>query len=268
MRALVFILSLVMTTPGHCEPLNVPPGRDPGGVAIGLLTPTLDLQTPTAQAALARDGEGVAIGWDFSDPEIETPAPSRETSTPQPNVEVHTLRVLGGPGTRVVPAIISSSQPESWARAIAFLAKTPARIIVVHATSSQKTDWTGFAAAAAHFKHLLFVVPAHQERSPDPHALAYSAALNLANVLSISVAPGMLGDARMNDTVGDGSIATALGMVARTLALCAQTFDGPTRVITKAEALATLSSSVQTQGSDLPATEPIVVQPCAAALAR
>src|SRR4029078_9951193 len=42
----------------------LPPGRDPGGVAIALLTTGIDYTLPTIAGYLARDGEGEVIGFD------------------------------------------------------------------------------------------------------------------------------------------------------------------------------------------------------------
>lgn len=269
MRALSFVASIFATVASaSAEPLDVPPGQDPGGIAIGLLSPKLDLQSPELQAALARDGEGVAIGWDFSSPDAELPAPAPDDANAGAVAQTETLRVLGGAGTRVVSAFVAPKKPTSWAQAIAFLAKTPAQIIVVQTSSSIATDWTGFAAAAQHFNTLLFIVPAHPDGASDQTGLFYPAALNLANVVSVSVGPGKSGDAQVVRNGSPPSLAAALGLVARTLVLCGQTSGPEELVLTKTEALKTLRAST---GGDQPkptAPSPVPVTPCSAAANR
>ena len=46
---------------------KVPPGLDPGGVAIALLGDGVDYTKPELAKRLARDGEGDLIAWDFVD---------------------------------------------------------------------------------------------------------------------------------------------------------------------------------------------------------
>ena len=45
----------------------LPPGRDPGGMAIALVTTGIDYTVPEVAQRLARDGEGELIGWDLED---------------------------------------------------------------------------------------------------------------------------------------------------------------------------------------------------------
>lgn len=45
----------------------VPPGRDPGGVAVALIGTGIDYTLPAVARRLARDGEGELIGWDLQD---------------------------------------------------------------------------------------------------------------------------------------------------------------------------------------------------------
>ena len=45
----------------------LPPGRDPGGIAIALLTTGIDCTLPHIARGLGRDGEGELIGFDLAD---------------------------------------------------------------------------------------------------------------------------------------------------------------------------------------------------------
>src|SRR5262245_64323105 len=45
----------------------LPPGRDPGGVAVALIASGVDYTLPEVARGLARDGEGDLIGFDSLD---------------------------------------------------------------------------------------------------------------------------------------------------------------------------------------------------------
>src|SRR2546423_15285496 len=73
MRLRAILLHLIVATTlgvaavaqGKKPPL--PPGRDPGGVAIALITTGIDYTVLEVGQRLARDGEGELIGWDLGD---------------------------------------------------------------------------------------------------------------------------------------------------------------------------------------------------------
>ena len=266
MRALLTLLIFASTSPALCEPLNVPPGQDPGGVAIGLLAPKLDLSAPALQRGLARDGEGVAIGWDFSESEQTNPDPaSKERAAAPSHSQTTTLQHLAGSGTRVIPVFVSLSKPKSWAQAVAFLAKTPARLIVVQTTSDTATDWVGFAAAARHFKNLLFIAPAHSDDSAGPPRLTYPAALNLDNVISVSDRTNALGDVFLDRSENNDTQASSFVLTARTLALCGLIEAIPSDGSPKKQALAVLAASDLINESGAMTAKPTEVRPCSAA---
>jgi hypothetical protein len=158
----------------------LPPGRDPAGVAIALLTTGIDYTLPTIAGHLARDGEGELIGFDLID---------------------NDNRPFGGDGTalatnlldpaiatRLVPVRVDPRDPASLARAVAFIAQTPARIVVVPMWGQRKEDWQPFRQAVEHFSQLLFVVAAGDDGKDLDKEPVYPAALALPNVLVVSAA--------------------------------------------------------------------------------
>jgi|SRR5215831_16400214 len=163
----------------------VPPGRDPGGVAVALIGTGIDYTLPAVARRLARDGEGELIGWDLQDQDRK-PFDSSKGAAPPEGGGDSTLvasHLIGAPAVRLVPVRVAAGDPVALARALAFVAQTPARVAVLAMWSNSPAHWQPFREAARRFKDVLVVVPAGQGAEP-----AYPAALGLDNVLA--VAPG------------------------------------------------------------------------------
>ena len=65
--AVAVVLAIVGSAAAQPKKPKLPPGLDPGGVAIVLLTTGIDYTKPELAVRLARDGEGELIGWDAVD---------------------------------------------------------------------------------------------------------------------------------------------------------------------------------------------------------
>lgn len=165
----------------------VPPGRDPGGVAIALLSTGIDYTIPEVAQRLARDGEGELIGWDLVDKDRKPFDQSRGSTRPEWGGDGTALvRSVGAPGRRIVPVRIDPADPVSLARAVAFVAQTPARIVVVPMWSPDKAVWEPFRQAASHFTDLLFIVAAGDDGKDIDEAPVWPAAFRLPNVLVVA----------------------------------------------------------------------------------
>jgi hypothetical protein len=159
----------------------VPPGRDPGGVAIALLSTGIDYTSPQLAQRLARDGEGELIGWDVEDRDRQPFDRSRGDTRPEWGGDSTAIAgYLGGDGTRLVPVRVNPADPVSLARAVAFVAKTPARVAILPIWGAEREAWEPFRQAASHFKDVLLIVPAGEGSEP-----VYPAALGLDNVLLV-----------------------------------------------------------------------------------
>src|SRR5262245_31164734 len=111
----------------------MPPGRDPGGVAIALIATGIDYTLPQVAQHLARDGEGELIGWDLADQDRKPFDKSRGTTRPEWGGDGTLIASLlsGTRGVRLVPVRVDPADPASLARAIAFVAQTPARVALL-----------------------------------------------------------------------------------------------------------------------------------------
>jgi hypothetical protein len=82
---------------------------------------------------------------------------------------------------RLVPVRVDPGDPMSLARALAFVAQTPARVAVLPMWGTTRADWEPLRQAAMRFKDLLVVVPAGGGAAP-----IYPAELGLDNVLAVA----------------------------------------------------------------------------------
>jgi hypothetical protein len=169
----------------------VPPGRDPGGIAVALFSTGIDYTDPDIAKCLARDGEGELIGWDMVDND-RRPFPANPAATPANwgGDGSERVREIGCfPAVRIVPVRIIPSDPASLAKAVAFVALTPARIVVVPMWSSRSDDWEPFRQAAERFD-LLFIVAAGDEGRDIDKEPVWPAAFKLANVVVVTSGVG------------------------------------------------------------------------------
>jgi hypothetical protein len=169
---------------------RVPPGRDPGGVAVALLTTGIDYTLPPIAARLARDGEGEPIALDVPDAD-NRPFPKdgdRRADASDDGTALAGALTQLGPRLRLIPVRIDLHDPVSLAKAAAFIAQTPARLVVVPFASASKADWEPFRQAAERLAQLLFVVGAGDEGKDLDADPLYPASLGLANVLVVTTA--------------------------------------------------------------------------------
>jgi hypothetical protein len=193
------LCALVRAAPAEVKKPPLPPGRDPGGVAVALFTTGIDYTDPEIAPRLARDGEGELIGWDAADAD-NRPFAARGAANWGGDGTL-LARALGGTGRRLVAVRISPTDPASLARAVAFIAATPARIAVVPMWSSAKAAWEPFRQAVLQHGDLLLIAAAGDEGKDIDREPVWPAAFQLANVLVVTAPPGGSGEA---DSVPNG----------------------------------------------------------------
>jgi hypothetical protein len=160
----------------------LPPGRDPGGVAIALVTTGIDYTVPEVAQRLARDGEGELIGWDLIDQDRKPFDGSKGSTRPEWGGDGTLIASVlsGGRGVRLVPVRVEPTDPASLARAVVFVAQTPARVVVLAMWGTMRQDWEPLRQAAMRFKDVLVIVPAGKGAEA-----IYPAALGLDNVVAV-----------------------------------------------------------------------------------
>ncbi len=272
-----FLVALVTSVPVRSQPLNVPPGQDPGSTAIAVITPPFQLNAANVVATLARDGEGIAIGWDFS----KRPKTAQRQSVSQgtsatPDIVTSLARQQN---LRLVATFVDPLRPETWAQAVAFVAQTPARIVLIPFATTAERDWIAFRAAAEHFQNLLFIVPAQstddaigagaetgagQSVGAKP---AYPAAFHLSNVLSVSPHTPADADVVVATTPQSATSDAALALTVKTLLFCQAEHKMAQPSVSKLQAMAHLGTLKAPQSATTDQmVGPPPFTPCAEAL--
>jgi len=178
----------------------VPAGVDPGGTAIALIATGIDYTHPEIKDRLARDGEGVVIGFDLIDNDNR---PYAATSLPENHDgAVDTLlarRILSTyRHARLVPVRVDPKDKVMLARALAFTATTPARIVAVPLWGESRETWEFFQQAADQVPDHLLILPAGDADAIARGQPQFPAALNLKGALIV---------AAVNETMERGTLA-------------------------------------------------------------
>jgi hypothetical protein len=172
----------------------VPPGRDAGGVAVALISTGVDYTLPALARRLARDGEGEVIGWDLEDNDRRPFDKSKGGAWREQGADGTAIAsfVIGAEETRLVPVRLNPADPASPARALAFVAQTPARVALAPISGIKPEAWEPLRQAATRFKDILIILPVSGSDTTSP------AVLGLDNVLAVE--PG----SESADAVGFG----------------------------------------------------------------
>jgi hypothetical protein len=137
---------------------KVPPGTDPGGIAIALIAHGIDYTDAEIAPRLARDGEGEIIGWDFVTNDNKPFAATPDAGIDGTRLAKLTLSAYAR--GRLVPLRIAPSDPTQFAQALRFVLQSPARIIAVPVWNARPEITEMLNAAAQHARDRLFVLPA------------------------------------------------------------------------------------------------------------
>lgn len=202
-----WVLAVVAAAlPWVCVPANaadpkVPPGQDPGGTAIALIGGGVDYTSDKIAPRLARDGEGELIGWDAVDND-HTPFPggadgeaaNRETDKARPSsgqpprndTELAALMLSAYAKGRLVPIRIPRDDAQALAKAIAFVAGTPARIVTIAQPLDSVPLRLVVRQASERFRDHLFVVAGFGEGAASESGEPLPSLMNLANVLVVA----------------------------------------------------------------------------------
>lgn len=186
--ATAVLLAVAAATAQTRDP-RLPPGVDPGGTAVALISTGIDYTDPAILRRLARDGEGDLIGWDFVDGDNRPFDVSRGT-TPDHHGGSATdlLRTFPASRTRIVPIRVDPADPRHLAGALAFIARTPARFVVVPMWSRSREPWELFAQAATQLPQLLLITAAGDDDLDLDRTPTWPTAFALDNAISVNLA--------------------------------------------------------------------------------
>ncbi len=218
----------------------LPAGLDPGGTAIALISEGVDYTDPEIANRLARDGEGLLIGWDFidNDPYPYPTAPSVLDNGPSGTELAKSLLKVYRNG-RLVPLRIDITDPTSIAKAAAFVARTPARIVAVPQSSQDAKAWEAFRKVAEQTPGTVYVVSAGKG-AVDGTAEVWPASFRLPNAISI----GAFSDTTAAVTLVPTKTPIDAWMVRRGASMFEGITGGVAAAMTGAEAVATAAGQI------------------------
>ncbi|MDX2259514.1 MAG: hypothetical protein NW205_11430 [Hyphomicrobiaceae bacterium] len=149
------LLSAGATLAQAADP-RAPAGLDPGGTAIAIITSGVDHREPEIASRLARDGEGEPIALDLIDGDVNAFAPADAG----PGTRLAREMLAAYRHSRLIVVRADADNPAHVARAVMFLARTPARIAFVAAVSEAGALQPVLTAIDKDIPQLLVVVPA------------------------------------------------------------------------------------------------------------
>lgn len=173
------------------EKLNppVPPGKDPGGVAVAVVDAGVNYTLPAFAGRLARDKSGKILGHDFHDND-DRPFdldPSRPVYFPiRHGTAVASIILREAPDARLIPIRFPARQPDRFADVVDHVAKGPARIVAMPLGGSRKADWTALGDAIERRPEILFVVSAGNDGRDIDVRPIFPAAFTSDNVITVT----------------------------------------------------------------------------------
>lgn len=167
----------------------VPPGADPGGVAVALIDSGVNYTLPHVARRLARDARDQLLGYDFADgderPYDIVPGVKREIPLHH-GTSVASILLREAPAARLVPYRFHPSKYESFAGAVMHIAGGPARIVSMSLGGYREKDWRAFRDAAAAHPGILFVVSAGNDGRNIDERPIYPAGFALENMIVVA----------------------------------------------------------------------------------
>jgi hypothetical protein len=273
LRVVAVVLTAIAPLPLSAEHPDIPPGQDPGGTAVSIVSAALDFKQPGLQPRLARDGEGVAIAWDFSSSDANA-ATAEATAM---GVASHLIQDLAARSDlRLVPVRIDPHDPATLAKALGFVSRTPAQLVLLDLADHTPLQEKILTSAGEQFSDLIIIVGSKSETalkvSPSNEPKVAGASAPAARLVGTS--KSKTAETSNSDVVYNGAsetepplnaLAQTLSMIVRTLVAC-----GPQGWMTSAEKTLPVRDRALTilGGGDAAGhnvSKPIELKPCAAA---
>lgn len=186
--AALLLLLMPAAMAGEGEP-PVPPGKDPGGVAVALIDSGVNYTLPHIARRLARDPKGKPIGRDFADGDAQ---PYDVVPGPRRKIELHhgtsvaSILLREAPQARLVPYRFHPSDYQTFAAIIEHVAEGPARIVSMSLGGYRERDWRAFRDAAAAHPEILFIVSAGNDGRDIDAEPIYPAGFLLENMIVVA----------------------------------------------------------------------------------
>ncbi|TNF92025.1 MAG: hypothetical protein EP297_14240 [Gammaproteobacteria bacterium] len=182
---------LAVTT--RTDPVNpeVPAGKDPGGVRIGIIDSGVNYLLPEIHQRMARNADGEIIGYDYWDldeqPFDSNPAKS-EFFPQRHGTRTASLLLREAPAASLVPYRYPRPDTTRFTDLINHAARNRVRIIAMPLGSKDRDEWLPFYHSARAHPEILFIISSGNNGvNIDEHPI-YPAAFNLDNLITVSAA--------------------------------------------------------------------------------
>ncbi len=147
LAVLAIFWAVASVMPVHAGDPKVPIGLDPGGEAVALITTGIDYRVSEMAKRLARDGEGEIIAWDFADGD------NRPFEAGAADAAGASL-IRASKGQRWVVVRVDAGRPDTLAKAMAFIARTPARRTFLTVGPLPRSAWASFRVVMKTLPHI------------------------------------------------------------------------------------------------------------------
>ena len=191
---------------------RVPPGVDPGGVAVAVIGSGVDYTLPAIAGRLARDGEGQLVGWDFLDNDRQ---PYRACSGAAAGCASPAAALAVAMAERSVPLRLiviraSAAVPQSLVQAVQLAAQLPVRVVLLTGEGAPMPRRFLREAAQRMPALLLIADLAATERQGPPPQLAPEIASEAASEIGSEIAPEIARNLRIVPSAHEHAAEAAL----------------------------------------------------------
>lgn len=150
----------------------VPPGTDPGGVAVAIIETGVDYTLPVIAEHLARDGEGEIIGWDFIDNDrlpFKATDDLEEMDYSHRGTAMARIVLKRALSARIAPVRIVTDDEGLIQKSVAFVARTPVKVAALALKQSSAALWAALrdGIILAKPKYLLVVAAGEDDFDKD-----------------------------------------------------------------------------------------------------
>lgn len=168
---------------------DIPTGKDPGGISVGLIDSGVNYTLEAFNKNLARDTNGHLIGrdlWDGDDKPFDADLGRSDFFPLHHGSAVMSVIIKEAPMARVIPVRYPRPDMTKMADAIEWLAGQNARIVNLAMGSNSQQEWQAFQETAEKYPRILFIVSAGNDGRDIDQRPVYPASLPLPNTIVVT----------------------------------------------------------------------------------
>ncbi len=168
---------------------DVPAGKDPGGISIGLIDSGVNYTLEAFNKHLARDVNGQLIGrdfWDGDNKPFDADLGRSDFFPLHHGSAVMSVLTKEAPMARVFPVRYPRPDMTKMADAIDWLARQNVRIVNLAMGSNNQLEWQAFQHTAKKHPQILFIISAGNDGRDIDQQPVYPASLPLPNTIVVT----------------------------------------------------------------------------------